>query len=126
MSKEAETDNARGLSDCRSRSEIRIARFRITVRVVVGDREGAAVVAQDGVQDLAHRHKRSVDRPVGDGHALTDTIRGIAHEYQNPLSPYACQLLTSDARDVLRSSQHGCLMLNRESAPAQLEGSHER
>jgi hypothetical protein len=43
--------------------------------MVVGNREGSAVVTEDGVQDLADRKGRSVRRPFGNADNVAKPIR---------------------------------------------------
>ena len=57
MIKESEANGLRGRAEIPRRLDVRVARRRIARRMVVGDGEGAPVVAEDAVENLANRHQ---------------------------------------------------------------------
>lgn len=87
VSEETKPYNPCSLADLSCCPLIRRGRFGIATRVVVGDGERPAVVTKHGVQDLAHWHERLVDRALGDGHDVPESVRSVADENEHTFAP---------------------------------------
>ncbi len=73
--------------------------------MVVGEREGAAVPAQHGVEDLPHREQAALEGPLGHDEVAYRPIGGVADDHQDALASQASQVPGGDRRDVARSRQ---------------------
>lgn len=90
------------------------------------DSERLAVMAEDGVQDLAHREWRPVDRSLGDGDDPANPVSGVADDDDDSLPAQAGELMERDGGCILRAPQHDWLVASPSRKPAEPEGRHER
>lgn len=110
MPQEAEAYHGGCFADLARHSLVRGAWLARAAGVVVGEREGSAIVAEDSVEDLAHRDKRAIDGALRGDHCLTEPVRRIAHEDQDAFSALAAELPAGHSLDVFGRADHDRLV----------------
>lgn len=86
MAQEAEACDSCRPSHLLGCAPVRVAWLGVATRMVVSQGEGSAVVAEDGIEDLTHRHQRLIDRTGGDRHGAAKPVCGVADQDDNPFT----------------------------------------
>jgi hypothetical protein len=93
--------------------------------MVVGHRECLAVVSQHDVEDLAHLHRRTVNRANCHDLRVLQPIRGVTYEDQDMLAPLMGQPGPGNRLDVSCAPNNDRRFVGRRQL-AEPQGSHDR
>lgn len=103
MIEEAETHDSGCCSEGARGQHISFAGCWISRRVVVGDSEGAPIVPEYAVEDLAYRKRRAVDGAIRHRLRPSETVAGIADQHEDALAALSGQFRLGSHEHVVRA-----------------------